>query len=242
MDSRKEAILEAIIREYVETGVPIGSFSIAEKYSFPFSSATIRAEMSELERLGFLTHPHTSAGRIPTEKGYRYLVDLIEEEEKLLEREGLVAKKRIESIEDSFERQLQSASQVLSEITKNMGFAGTNKEIFSYGLGNLFSYPELLDPERLLKTADLIDNLSHFVKELPRNAETRVYIGSEMPIGKSAGCSVLVSRFESPFGHLGYLGIIGPTRMSYEKKLSAISEVKNILEKKSEKRKKQSKK
>ena len=235
MDSRKESILEAVVREYIETGIPVSSLLIAEKYSFPLSPATIRAEMSELERLGFLTHPHTSAGRTPTEKGYRYFVNMIEQEERLIERQGLVARKRIGSVEATLEKRLETASRVLSEITRNMGFAGTQDEIYSHGLGNLFSYPELLDPTRVLKTAELIDNLTYFIRELPLNFGTKILIGSEVPIGKSAGCSVVISEFKSEIGDYGYLGIIGPIRMSYEKSLSAINEVKDILEEKNEK-------
>lgn len=230
MDPRKEAILEAIVREYVETGIPVGSVLISRKYSFPFSPATIRAEMSELERMGFLAHPHASAGRVPTEKGYRYFVDMIEQEERLLSREGLVARRRIESFESDFERRLESASKVLSELTRYVGFAGDRGKIYSHGLGNLFSYPEILDPERVLKAAELIDNLNHLIEESPQTLGTRIYIGSEVPIGKSAGCSVIISRFVSASGHHGYVGTVGPMRMSYEKNLSAISEVKNILE------------
>lgn len=188
--------------------------------------------MAEIERAGYLIHPHTSAGRIPTEKGYRYFVDMLEGETQLLAREGIVARKRILSQKDNWERQLDAASEVLSEITRNMGFAGMPDEIHSYGLGNLFSYPELLDPARILKTAELVDNLHGLMRELPKDFGTRVYIGSEVPIGKSAGCSIIVSEFETPFGDYGYLGIIGPTRMSYEKNLSVISEVKNVLEEK----------
>jgi len=236
MNSRQEAILEAIVREYVTTGVPVGSLFITDKYSFPFSPATVRAEMSELERLGYLASPHTSAGRIPTERGYRYFVDMIESEKKLLYRRSQAAKKRIGSFEDNFGRRLDSASQVLSEITQNMGFAGTIDEIYSHGLGNLFSYPELLLPDRALKTAELIDNLSYFLRELPADFETRAYIGSEVPIGKTAGCSVVVTRFISPDGRRGYLGVVGPTRMSYEENLSALKEIKNIMETKNDKK------
>lgn len=236
MDSRKEAVLEAIVREYTETGIPVGSLTLTEKYSFPYSTATIRAEMAELERTGYLTQPHTSAGRIPTEKGYRYFVDMLEGEAQLLAREGVVARKRIHSQKDSWERQLDAASEVLSELTRNMGFAGMPDEIHSYGLGNLFSYPELLDPIRVLKAAELVDNLHELMRELPENFGTRVYIGSEVPIGKSAGCSIIVSELESPFGDYGYLGIIGPTRMSYERSLSAINEVKDLLEEKNERK------
>lgn len=234
MNSRQEAILEAIVREYTESGIPVGSLSIAERYSFPFSPATIRAEMSELERMGYLTHPHTSAGRIPTEKGYRHFVDMLEGERQLLARRGLVAQKRLQAFENNFTKRLDNASQVLSEITQNMGFAGTLDEIYSHGLGRLFSYPELLLPERATKTAELIDNLSYLLRELPTDLETRTYIGSEVPIGKTAGCSVVVTKFVSPDGRRGYLGIVGPTRMSYEKNLSALNEIKNIMENKYE--------
>jgi heat-inducible transcriptional repressor len=238
LDLRKESILEAIVREYTDTGVPVGSLTLAEKYSFPLSPATIRAEMSELEREGYLSHPHTSAGRIPTEKGYRYFVDLLEKERGLLGKGKYVARKRISSHADSFERQLSTASEVLAEITRSMGFAGYLGEIHSHGLSSLFSYPELSDSAKILKTAELIDNLSKLVRELPQDFGTKVYIGSEIPVGKAAGCSVIVSEFESPLGSYGYLGIVGPTRMSYEKSLSAVSEVKNILEEESAKEEK----
>jgi heat-inducible transcriptional repressor len=231
MDTRKEAILEAVVREYIETGLPVGSVVMVKKYDFPYSTATIRAEMAELERLGLLTHPHTSAGRIPTEAGYRYFVDLITGEVDLYAREEHAAQKRIAAMQGRFERQLEAASQVISDLTRNMGFAGYAGEIFSHGLSNLFSQPEFLDPYRILKVAELIDNLSILVSELPSSLDTRVYIGTETPIGKSAGCSMIVSRFNSPFGSPGYLGVIGPMRMNYDRGLAAIGEVKSILEK-----------
>jgi heat-inducible transcriptional repressor len=115
-----------------------------------------------------------------------------------------------------------------------MAFVGTPEDLYSHGLGNLFSYPELLEPARVTKTAELIDNLSFFLKELPSNFDTKIYVGSEVPIGKSAGCSVVVTKYESPDGHHGYLGIIGPTRMGYEKNISVINEIKRILEDKYE--------
>lgn len=229
MDSRKEAILEAIVREYVETGNPVGSFILVEKYSFPYSTATIRAEMSELERLGFLIQPHTSAGRVPTEKGYRYFVDMLEKERELLSREETVARKRICSMQGRYERQLEAASAVLSDLTRSVGFAGFSGELFSHGLGHLFSQPEFLSPERILKTAELIDNLTQLLYELPQSFDTRIMIGSENPIGKSAGCSIIVSQFASPLGQ-GYLGVVGPMRMPYGRNISVIKEVKKVLE------------
>jgi heat-inducible transcriptional repressor len=230
MESRREAILEAVVREYIETGVPVGSLVLVQKYQFPFSTATIRAEMAELERHGFLTHPHTSAGRMPTEKGYRYFVNMMSAEEGLLAREEHAARKRLEAMRGRYERRLETASEVLADLTRNMGFAGLPGEIFSHGLGNLFSQPEFLNPERILKTAELLDNLATLIFEAPTNIGTRIYIGSESPIGKSAECSIILSEFVSPFGDQGYLGIIGPMRMSYGRNLAAINEVKGVLE------------
>ncbi|HEV7536078.1 MAG TPA: heat-inducible transcriptional repressor HrcA, partial [Acidimicrobiia bacterium] len=75
MDERKAAILKALIEEYVETGQPVGSGTVAREAGLGVSSATVRNEMAVLEREGYVTHPHTSAGRIPTDKGYRHFVD-----------------------------------------------------------------------------------------------------------------------------------------------------------------------
>lgn len=83
MNERKVRILEAIIRDYIQTGDPVGSRTISKKYDLGISSATIRNEMSDLEELGFIMQPHTSAGRIPSDKGYRLYVDNIMERRRI---------------------------------------------------------------------------------------------------------------------------------------------------------------
>src|SRR3712207_8530934 len=77
LDDRKAAILRAIVQGYVTSGEPVGSKRLTEEWSLGVSSATVRSEMSALEDAGYITHPHTSAGRIPTDKGYRYFVDTL---------------------------------------------------------------------------------------------------------------------------------------------------------------------
>jgi heat-inducible transcriptional repressor len=229
VDSRKEAILEAIVQEYIESGQPVGSLGLVSKYHFPYSTATVRAEMAELERMGFLHQPHTSAGRIPSESGYRYFVKMISDEFRLLGRESVVAQKRLAAMRGNYERQLETASGVISELTRNMGFAGFPGEVFSQGLSYLFSQPEFLNPHQVVRAAELIDNLSHLFSEIPSGIGTRVFIGSESPISKSSGCSIIVSELETPYGR-GYLGVLGPMRMAYNRNLSVIKEVKEILE------------
>lgn len=75
LDERKRKILNAIIRNYLDTGEPVGSRTISKFSDLNLSSATIRNEMSDLEELGYILQPHTSAGRIPSDKGYRFYVD-----------------------------------------------------------------------------------------------------------------------------------------------------------------------
>ena len=75
LSHRQRQILVRVVEEYVATGMPVGSKTLVERSEFDVSPSTVRSELAELETLGFLTHPHTSAGRVPTEAGYRYVAD-----------------------------------------------------------------------------------------------------------------------------------------------------------------------
>src|SRR5512133_3005516 len=77
LDERNKRVLQAVIDSYIASGAPIGSNVLAKRYEFGVSSATLRNIMAELEELGFLTHPHTSAGKVPTERGYLYYIDTL---------------------------------------------------------------------------------------------------------------------------------------------------------------------
>jgi heat-inducible transcriptional repressor len=77
LDERKAAVLRAVVEEYIQTGLPVGSALVAQRAGLTVSSATVRNEMGQLERDGYLVQPHTSAGRIPTDAGYRFFVDAL---------------------------------------------------------------------------------------------------------------------------------------------------------------------
>ena len=114
LDERKMKILQAIIRNYLETGEPVGSRTISKYTDLNLSSATIRNEMADLEELGYILQPHTSAGRIPSDKGYRLYVDHMMADK---EREVNEMKEMLLEKEEKMERLLQQAARVLATNT-----------------------------------------------------------------------------------------------------------------------------
>ena len=115
LDERKVKILKAVIKNYLETGEPVGSRTISKFTDMKLSSATIRNEMADLEELGYIVQPHTSAGRIPTDKGYRFYVDdmMSEKEKNITDRETEVASRESEMA--SKEAELSTMKDALGE-------------------------------------------------------------------------------------------------------------------------------
>jgi heat-inducible transcriptional repressor len=214
MTDRQAQILRSIIEQYAEVASPVGSNLLAKV--FAVSSATIRAEMAELERLGFITQPHTSAGRIPTDKGYRFYVNsLIEGQETKLPAGG--ARALAARVQDGGlpERTIRNAVDTLVELTHNLGLATIGNQLYMSGLSNLFGQPEFIRPAQVRQVAELLDNLEPWLREAAPNQPLSVYIGRENPIGRSAGCSLIISRFQSPYSDHSYIGVLGPTRQNY---------------------------
>ena len=115
LDERKKKILQAVIRNYLETGEPVGSRTISRYTDLNLSSATIRNEMADLEEMGYILQPHTSAGRIPSDKGYRLYVDTMMEEK---EREVIEMKDMLVQRQDKMETLLKQVARVLAQNTQ----------------------------------------------------------------------------------------------------------------------------
>jgi heat-inducible transcriptional repressor len=120
LSDREKSILRFVIHQYILTASPVGSRNISKKYDLGLSPATVRNIMADLEELGFLDHPHTSAGRVPTDKGYRYYVDSLMPTPKLKQSEKNLIKKKLDAQNDSPEEVLKQASSVLSLITNQL--------------------------------------------------------------------------------------------------------------------------
>jgi heat-inducible transcriptional repressor len=216
MTERQQQILRAIVEQYAEVASPVGSSLLAKV--FDVSSATVRAEMAELEREGFIMQPHTSAGRIPTDKGYRFYVNGLGEgaDENSVEKRGERALIQRVQAGGAPERQIRNAVDTLVELTQNLGLATIGNQLYMAGLSNLFGQPEFMNGAQVQQVASLLDNLEPWLREAALNEPLSVYIGQENPIGRSAGCSLIISRFRSPFSDRSYIGVLGPTRQSYQ--------------------------
>lgn len=229
MTDRQANILRAIVEQYAEVASPVGSSLLAKVFNV--SSATIRAEMAELERLGFIQQPHTSAGRIPTDKGYRFYVNAIAQSEvspaeRRAER-ALTA--RVES-GGLPERTIRNAVDTLVELTHNLGIATIGNQLYMSGLSNLFGQPEFVSGAHVQQVARLLDNLEPWLREAAPNEPLSVYIGQENPIGRSANASLIISRFRSPYSDRSYIGVLGPTRQQYRDVMSLVARAGKSLE------------
>ncbi len=229
MTERQKQILSAIVEQYAEVASPVGSQLLAKVFNV--SSATIRAEMAELERLGFITQPHTSAGRVPTDKGYRLYVNaLAEEKEDAPERRGERALSARVQDAGMPERTIRNAVDTLVELTHNLGLATIGNQLYMSGLSNLFGQPEFMQSNQVRQVAELLDNLEPWLREAAPNQTLNVYIGRENPIGRSAGCSLIISRFVSPYSDHSYIGVLGPTRQNYREVMNLVGRAGKTLE------------
>jgi heat-inducible transcriptional repressor len=232
MTERQSKILATIIEQYAEVAAPVGSVVLAKLFNV--SSATIRNEMSELEQLGFIEQPHTSAGRIPTDKGYRHYVNQITDQHKpnISTRDVRNTQAMTTRVGGAGEpsRAIKSAVDSLVQLTHNLGIATIGNQLYVAGYSNLFGQPEFVDPEHAHEVARLLDNLEPWLAEAEPNEPLNVYIGKENPIGRAAGVSLVISKYRSPYSDDSYIGILGPTRQSYRNVMGLVEHAGRTLE------------
>jgi heat-inducible transcriptional repressor len=225
MTPRQNYILSAIVETYATTAEPVSSQQLTEKIEV--SSATIRGEMAELEKLGLIRQPHTSAGRVPTDRGYRLYVNSI----KTLQPENRASHALARRIATAGEADLaiRGAAESLADATGNLGLATVSKGWFFSGLKNIFSQPEFAGAQAF-EVARLLDNLDEWLSEAAPGEKVSVYIGRENPVGKSSGASLIVARFISPYSDHSYIGVMGPTRQNYGRVMGLVDYAGRYLE------------
>jgi heat-inducible transcriptional repressor len=226
MTLRQQQILGAIVELYAKTAEPVGSMSLSE--TIDTSSATIRAEMAALEREGYIMQPHISAGRVPTDKGYRTYVNAMEPS--LGDsRQELAMARRIGDAGEA-DRAIKNAVESLAHVTRNMGLATIAGNLYMSGMASLFQQPEFASGSKAYEVARLLDSLEEWLAEAAPNDPISVYIGRENPIGRASGATLIISRFESPYSSRSYIGVLGPTRQNYGPVIGLVQYTGKLLE------------
>ncbi len=228
MTDRQQEILAEIIRLYADSAEPVSSRELARIFSV--SSATIRSEMGILEENGFIFQPHVSAGRVPTDKGYRFFVNNIASSPQQKPQKSIqTIAKRVDSLKDRTDGAIKIAAETLSDLTGNMSFATLSDSVYFYGMSQLFSQPEFLDQVQALEAARFIDAIQEWLARADIE-NLQVFIGAENPVVRSSGLTLMVNRFTSPYSDNSYIGIIGPTRQSYDKVINLVEGTTEALE------------
>lgn len=232
MSSRRLEILRAIVDEYVATQEPVGSKAIAERHGLGISPATIRNEMAVLEDEGLITQPHTSAGRIPTDLGYRVFVDKLATVKPLSPAE----RRAIETFLDeanNLEQLMKRSAKLLADITKQVAVItypiigeshGSEKMAIS-GTANLARSGEDLGTS-LSPILEALEEQVVLMRLLDEaNSTVHVRIGREQLEANLQTTSLVSVGYGANAAQLGAVGVLGPTRMDYAGSIAAVDAV-----------------
>lgn len=236
MIKRQQEILGVVIKEYVDTAQPVSSGFLAEKYNFNASPATIRAEMKRLEEEDYLYQPYTSAGRIPTDKGYRFYINSLMGGRDLTAKDRAVLRQELILKNKKNNRLMQKIAELLADMSSNLAISGLlddKPEFYKAGVGKLLRELELESREHLYRVTETLDYLDRNIEQLfdiVQDETIGIYIGQENPIKQMKGLSMVVSGQKLKSGSRGLIAILGPSRMRYDRNIALIKYIRDLLE------------
>lgn len=229
ISQRQSQILAAIVKEYSHSGHPVGSEELLQKFPFRVSSATIRNDMQALENEDYIHQPHTSSGRVPTDKGYRYFVNKLMRHMELTASEQLRVKRELSRLQSQYMELGRGISKLLAETSQGAAFALLPESVGISGLSKMVEQSGR--PEEIKEIAEFLDELEEhgqaFIKKDLGQVET--FIGREAPLPVKADFSLVVTRVRTADGKTGLIGVVGPKRMRYERNISLLEYVSKLL-------------
>lgn len=222
---RQEEVLSLIVKRYVETAEPVGSRYVSKQLGL--SSATIRNVMADLEESGYITHPHTSAGRTPTDKGYRYYIESIMRVKSVNDTTARSIKGEYDHTMISLEDVLQRTSHLISNLTNHVGLALFSEyhKLYLDGTSHIVEQPEFRDLKKLhhmLKCLEEKQMILDLLSEDFDDDRLTIHIGRENRSGSFSECSIVTRGYKVKGKVSGRLGVIGPKRMVYEKVIPTV--------------------
>lgn len=234
VQQRLDHIFGLIVESYIEDGNPVSSKHLCDKYRLPYSSATIRNVMELLEEAGLISHVHTSSGRVPTKKGFRYYVDILMRLQK--EVHQAVPADEVNSIYErigSLDDLLNRTSEVLASLTHYTSMTFLDDKIVMKGTHFMFDYPELLaDIVSLRNLFTVFEEKLNDVKKVLNKcmeSECTIFIGDEFGLEDVSDVSIVISGFKANRGTRGAVALMGPMRMNYARAMEELSTIKQKL-------------
>ena len=225
---RRLEILRAIVEEYVQTQEPVGSKAIAENHALGISPATIRNEMAVLEEEGLIKQPHTSAGRIPTDRGYRIFVDKLATVKPLSNAERRAIETFLHGSND-LDDLVRRSAKLLADITKQVAvvqypsFGSSSSKMAISGTAHLARSGDSTDLSSILEALEEQVVLLKLLNDA--HSTVQVTIGSEQSVTNLQTTSLVTVEYGAGNSTIGALGVLGPTRMDYSGSISAVSAV-----------------
>lgn len=224
---RQGDILNRIVKEYIKSAQPVSSQLLEKKYDLDICPATVRIEMQKLTDKGLLSQPHTSAGRVPTDKGYRLFVDEL-------------LRKELEDFEiaDWFAEEISDTVKFIRLLTKNLALASSalalsylekEKIFWKEGWEGVLKTPEFREEDYIINFTKLLENFEKNIEDLKLNSEIKIYIGRENPFKKVKDFTIIVSKCSFPSGGETIFSLLGPKRMAYDKNISLMKSLAKCL-------------
>lgn len=227
--SRQKEVLQSVVKEYILSARPVSSGFLEEKCKFGVSPATIRSEMKKLTDSGYLFQPHTSAGRVPTDKGYRFFVELLKEENEwsadLSEIEEL-----INEAKGDFWHTFSVLSRFLASSSSSFCLSGLLEPhlLFKEGWSEVAKKPEFENHSYAVSFGQFIKEFENELERFETDTGPRTYIGKESSLKSAGEFSIILARCDLG-ERKGIVSILGPKRMEYKKNTGLISAVQELL-------------
>jgi heat-inducible transcriptional repressor len=233
LTARQTQILKSIIDEYIETATPVGSESLEKKYDLGVSPATVRNEMFDLARYGYLKQPHTSAGRVPTPKAMKFYVDQLMEEKRLSLADEVKTKEEVWDSRDDTYALMREATVSLAHRTRSLAVSVLDEgRVWHAGYANIFTNPEFSDLSTSASLFSLIEESSRlqeiFFEQMTGENPVEVFFCEDMGWTDLSPIGIVATRFKI-HGQLGALGVVGSTRLSYPTIVPTLRYFRNLI-------------
>ena len=233
LSERQQALLKAIVEEYIESAEPVGSEVIERKHNLGVSPATIRIEMSKLTEMGYLRQPHTSAGRTPTSMGMKFYISELMKEKQIPITAEVSIKEQLWHERHKQERLLKETVKALAKGCDMLGLATDNEGAVYYaGAANILDWPEFYDIDVTRFVLSLFDEnprLQEIIGKGVGSDPIHILFGEDLGFEDLRPTGFIFTRYEMDESKEGVIGVIGPARMNFALVLPYVKYVRNLL-------------